>query len=277
MNGGDLAFSGLLVYDVNLEQGFTRLGGIDHGTRGVDCNTWWSNANSAVKRSVFLDDLVYSIAADRLKVQRIEPLRRGRRRPRAHAVAPPPSRSCRHAGWAISSGWVFRGPSHRRPTPVTLHAHAIGLPPAISAFAIGCAASPGPARGEAIAGSPTKAAAGKEATASPPRSKAGTKARSGADAGAAVKAPFEGGQVWVGTYTCAQGLTDLALRVVRVEGAWSTPCSRSSIVPRERAALPHARGTVRRAELALQAGAWIEQPSTTSPSASMDTWPGREF
>ena len=69
--GNTLAFSGLLVYDVNVERGFTRLGGVDHGTKGANCSTWWSNANSAVKRSVFLDDLVYSIATDRVKVQRM--------------------------------------------------------------------------------------------------------------------------------------------------------------------------------------------------------------
>ncbi len=69
--GSELAFSGLYVYDVSVEKGFTRLGGIDHGTRGVSCGTWWSNAESAVKRSVFLDDLVYSIANDRVKVQRL--------------------------------------------------------------------------------------------------------------------------------------------------------------------------------------------------------------
>jgi len=70
-NGDTVAFSGLLVYDVDLEKGFTRLGGVDHGKHGADCNTWWSNAQSAVKRSVFLDDLVYSIATDRVKVQRM--------------------------------------------------------------------------------------------------------------------------------------------------------------------------------------------------------------
>ena len=69
--GNQLAFSGLLVYDVNLTKGFTRLGGIDHGTKGASCSAWWSNANSAVKRSIFLDELVYSIATDRLKVQRM--------------------------------------------------------------------------------------------------------------------------------------------------------------------------------------------------------------
>ncbi|MBX3187842.1 MAG: beta-propeller domain-containing protein [Labilithrix sp.] len=70
-NGDRLAFSGLLVYDVDVERGFTRLGGVDHGTKGVSCGTWWSHATSAVKRSIFLDDLVYSIATDRLKVQRM--------------------------------------------------------------------------------------------------------------------------------------------------------------------------------------------------------------
>ena len=70
-NGTELAFSGLLVYDVDLEKGFTRLGGVDHGTKGVDCGTWWAQAHSAVKRSIFLDDLVYSIADDRAKVQRM--------------------------------------------------------------------------------------------------------------------------------------------------------------------------------------------------------------
>jgi hypothetical protein len=70
-NGNDLAFSGLLVYDVDIVRGFTRLGGVDHGTKGASCQAWWSNASSAVKRSVFLDDLVYSIAGDRAKVQRM--------------------------------------------------------------------------------------------------------------------------------------------------------------------------------------------------------------
>jgi hypothetical protein len=75
--GGDgrtgdlLAFSGLLVYDVSLARGFSRLGGIDHGKRGASCGSWWSDASSVVKRSIFLDELVYSIATDRLKVQRL--------------------------------------------------------------------------------------------------------------------------------------------------------------------------------------------------------------
>ena len=69
--GSDLSFSGLLVYHVSIAGGFERLGGIDHGRTGASCDTWWSNAHSLVKRSLFLDDLVYSIAPDRAKVQRL--------------------------------------------------------------------------------------------------------------------------------------------------------------------------------------------------------------
>ena len=72
--GDQLTFSGLYVYDVSLDRGFRRLGGVDHGTRGASCTAWWSNPDSAVKRSIFMDDLVYSIASDRMKVQRLTEL-----------------------------------------------------------------------------------------------------------------------------------------------------------------------------------------------------------
>jgi len=70
-NGNKLEFSGLLIYSVDAKQGFKRLGGVDHGEPGARCNGWWSRSESAVKRSVFLDDLVYSIATDRVKAQRL--------------------------------------------------------------------------------------------------------------------------------------------------------------------------------------------------------------
>jgi hypothetical protein len=72
--GDRLAFSGLLVYDVTVDHGFRRLGGVDHGTKGASCNTWWAAATSHVKRSIFMDDLVFSIATDRMKVQRLDRL-----------------------------------------------------------------------------------------------------------------------------------------------------------------------------------------------------------
>jgi hypothetical protein len=73
-NGDKLAFSGLLLYGVDIEHGFKKLGGVSHGKAGVSCDTWWSSANSAVKRSVILDDLVFSLATDRAKVQRLASL-----------------------------------------------------------------------------------------------------------------------------------------------------------------------------------------------------------
>jgi hypothetical protein len=69
--GNELKFSGLVVYDTTIENGFRRLGGIDHGRQGANCNGWWSDAQSMVKRSIFMDDLVFSIATDRMKVQRL--------------------------------------------------------------------------------------------------------------------------------------------------------------------------------------------------------------
>jgi hypothetical protein len=73
-NGDELTFAGLLVYQVTVKDGFHRLGGVNHGTTGSNCGTWWSQANSAVKRSLFLDDWVWSIAMDRAKVQRLSKL-----------------------------------------------------------------------------------------------------------------------------------------------------------------------------------------------------------
>ncbi len=70
-NGDDLSFAGLLVYRVGIDKGFERLGGVAHAKGGSSCGAWWSKATSAVKRSVFLDDLVYSMAMDRVKVQRM--------------------------------------------------------------------------------------------------------------------------------------------------------------------------------------------------------------
>jgi hypothetical protein len=71
VNGTELSFAGLMVYRVDVKRGFERLGGVAHGKKGSNCDTWWSKATSAVKRSVFLDDLVYSMALDRVKVQRM--------------------------------------------------------------------------------------------------------------------------------------------------------------------------------------------------------------
>ena len=73
-NGSTVEFSGLLVFHVDTKDGFKRLGGIAHTDPDAKCNTWWSRSTSVVKRSVILDDLVYSIASDRMKVQSLKHL-----------------------------------------------------------------------------------------------------------------------------------------------------------------------------------------------------------
>ena len=72
--GHKLEFSGLMVYSVSLKDGFIRRGRIDHGEQGANCETWWSHANSVVQRSIFMDDLVFSIASNGMKVQRLSSL-----------------------------------------------------------------------------------------------------------------------------------------------------------------------------------------------------------
>lgn len=72
--GTKLAFSGLLVFEASVAKGFQRLGGVDHGKAGASCRTWWSNPTSQVQRSVVMDDLIYSIAPDRMQVQNLKRL-----------------------------------------------------------------------------------------------------------------------------------------------------------------------------------------------------------
>ncbi len=75
-----MTFSGLLVYDVTAENGFNRLGGISHveGETNDDnwgeCEHWWTDPNTKVKRSVFMEDYVYSIAKDLINVAKANDL-----------------------------------------------------------------------------------------------------------------------------------------------------------------------------------------------------------
>lgn len=76
--GDEISFSGLMVYRVDLEQGFELLGGVPHATpegdARVSCGNWWTQANSQVKRSVFMDDYVYSVALDQINISHVEDL-----------------------------------------------------------------------------------------------------------------------------------------------------------------------------------------------------------
>jgi hypothetical protein len=80
-NGGSygdlMTFSGLLVYDIDVETGFDYLGGVPHiAPESQDnyrqaCYNWWTDSNSYVKRSIFMDDYVFSITEDTIKVNHL--------------------------------------------------------------------------------------------------------------------------------------------------------------------------------------------------------------
>ncbi len=79
-NGGygtNMTFSGLMVYEVTAATGFKLKGRVDHpsvagqlnsyGYSNSACSNWWSNASSEVKRSIIMDDWVYSVSTSRIK------------------------------------------------------------------------------------------------------------------------------------------------------------------------------------------------------------------
>ena len=78
--GYEMSFNGLMVFDVTTGEGFNELGGISHGepATGDDywsvCGNWWTNPNSTVKRSVFMEDYVYSIALEKINIAHIDSL-----------------------------------------------------------------------------------------------------------------------------------------------------------------------------------------------------------
>jgi hypothetical protein len=80
MFGDLMTFSGLMVYRVTAEDGFKLLGGVPHlppETPQVwsdQCSSWWTRPNSIVKRSAFLEDWVFSIAPELVKVAHLDDL-----------------------------------------------------------------------------------------------------------------------------------------------------------------------------------------------------------
>jgi uncharacterized secreted protein with C-terminal beta-propeller domain len=72
--GSSVSFAGLALFRVSYDKGFDFLGGVAHDKGRAHCGQWWSRSTTDVKRSVFVDDLVYSMATDRLKVQRMAAL-----------------------------------------------------------------------------------------------------------------------------------------------------------------------------------------------------------
>ncbi|MET0344289.1 MAG: beta-propeller domain-containing protein [Polyangiales bacterium] len=100
--GTTMRFSGLMLFDVDLARGIVERGRVAHppldgqGYRDALCSNWWTNATSNVKRSVFMDDFVYSVAPDVVRVQALGELGRdlavvplfAERRPASAGVRP---------------------------------------------------------------------------------------------------------------------------------------------------------------------------------------------
>ena len=80
--GQTMTFSGLMLFDVDLTKGIVERGRVAHPPLAngeyddASCSNWWTNATSNVKRSVFMDDFVYSIAPDVVRVQSLNALGR---------------------------------------------------------------------------------------------------------------------------------------------------------------------------------------------------------
>jgi hypothetical protein len=61
-----------MVFDVTLANGFAEHGRVPATVpSNVTCYNWWSNAESQVKRSLFLDNYVYSVSDTELRVRDI--------------------------------------------------------------------------------------------------------------------------------------------------------------------------------------------------------------
>jgi hypothetical protein len=75
-----MTFNGVMVYRVDVVHGFDLLGGVDHRdphattTWSHQCYNWWQNPNSQVKRSIFMEDYVYSISLATMKINNVTSL-----------------------------------------------------------------------------------------------------------------------------------------------------------------------------------------------------------
>ena len=73
--GDTMSFSGRMLFDVATATGIAEHGRVRHPVpTDITCGNWWTDADSAVKRSLFLERFVYSISDAHLKVQSIDAL-----------------------------------------------------------------------------------------------------------------------------------------------------------------------------------------------------------
>jgi hypothetical protein len=64
-----------MVFDASATGGFSEHGRVPHTVSpDATCSNWWTNASSAVKRSLFLDNYVYSVSDSELRVRDVNAL-----------------------------------------------------------------------------------------------------------------------------------------------------------------------------------------------------------
>ena len=74
---GTLSFSGVVALNVSIEEGFTELGRLEEPYPqgdtefyyGAACSDWWTDSNSVVDRTVVLDNFLYAVSENRVRVQ----------------------------------------------------------------------------------------------------------------------------------------------------------------------------------------------------------------
>jgi uncharacterized secreted protein with C-terminal beta-propeller domain len=69
----NMTFAGLMAFDISLDTGITehgRLPFVDASTVSPtdNCDKWWTDSKSLVKRSIFMDDFVYGLSDTQLRV-----------------------------------------------------------------------------------------------------------------------------------------------------------------------------------------------------------------
>ena len=77
--GTQMTFSGLIVYDVSVQDGFLERGRVAHPAasgnyESAGCSNWWTRASSVVQRSIIMDEFVYSIAPNVMHIQDLNAL-----------------------------------------------------------------------------------------------------------------------------------------------------------------------------------------------------------
>jgi hypothetical protein len=73
--GAQMTFSGLIVYDVTAESGFSLRGRVEHPvSAGIGCHNWWADATSQVKRSIVIGDYLLSISGALIKISHLDDL-----------------------------------------------------------------------------------------------------------------------------------------------------------------------------------------------------------